>query len=353
MKPKKILLIRIDRLGDFILTIPFCNYLKKKFPQANIDIIINKTYAHLAYKLQLFNNIISFSPQSFLNKINLTCFHHLCITSYDIAFDLIPGTNIFSSTLLFLSRSKEKIGYAVGIRKFFLTKHINPSTLKYESILVLDLLKTITLQQLPVLDLKKEFHILQKIIDKNYQKMIFKKYVTPKDISILIHPGLGIKDIRRYWKPEYYAKLIEKIIKHQPNTKIFITGQKEDIPLIQNITSHTENTHLINFAGKTNLTELISLIDLADIIICPLTGVTHVAAALQKKLITLHGPTPLTRWTTSELHYGIISTHLPCSPCEHLPACIYKGTHKHLACMTSLTPEIVFQKLKPLLSKTL
>lgn len=352
MKQKRILLLRIDRLGDFILSIPVITRLKTIFPNAKIDLITNPLNVPIAEKINIFHSILPFKSQSLINHTNMHCILNLLTTQYDTAIDLIPGTNTISSILLFLSRAKEKAGYAVGLRKFLITTKVIPHKLKYETQLVLDILKKIHQNIIPI-DLKKEYSILKKVIDKEYQKRISQLNSFSSQKILLIHPGLGEKDQRRYWPPEYYAQLIKKIKKFQPNIHIIMTGQQEDTLIFKKISTLAKDIKIINFIGKTTLIELISLIDLAHLIICPLTGVTHIAAALQKKVITIHGPTPIKRWTSPELNYVIVSKNLPCSPCEHLPTCIYKGTRKNVACMTSLTPELVFQKLKPLLSKTL
>ena len=57
---KKILLVKLDHMGDFILAIPALVKLKAKYPYANIDIVVGSWNVPIAQKLQLFDNIYTF-----------------------------------------------------------------------------------------------------------------------------------------------------------------------------------------------------------------------------------------------------------------------------------------------------
>ena len=91
--------------------------------------------------------------------------------------------------------------------------------------------------------------------------------------------------------------------------------------------------------------ETVDLLSLIDLIVCNDSGLMHIAASLQKKIVAIYGP-------TSEQHtppllsadkFRIINKHLPCSPCFARQCPL-----KHHACMRSITVQEVFETAKNL-----
>ena len=55
---KKICIIRDDRLGDAILTLPIINKLKKTYKNSKIFMVISRISAELVKKFDFFHNVI-------------------------------------------------------------------------------------------------------------------------------------------------------------------------------------------------------------------------------------------------------------------------------------------------------
>lgn len=57
----KIIVVKLDHLGDFIVAIPALTRLREKFRGADIDIIVGEWNAHLADRLKYFRNIYTYN----------------------------------------------------------------------------------------------------------------------------------------------------------------------------------------------------------------------------------------------------------------------------------------------------
>src|ERR1035437_3980333 len=90
----KILVMKLDHMGDFILALPALMRLRTKFAGAEIDIIVGDWNLSLAKKAGIFNNIYTlnyFNSKSTVSPcINWGELNELLdkLTIYDIAIDL-------------------------------------------------------------------------------------------------------------------------------------------------------------------------------------------------------------------------------------------------------------------------
>ena len=114
----KTLIIRSDKLGDFYLSIPLINALKRKIGKENIDILISENiYPHFAKKEYLFKNIYLFPKKDLFKRVLLI--FKLRNNLYDkvIVLDGKDRTLIFS---LFLKSVKNIILFDIKKFNFFL-----------------------------------------------------------------------------------------------------------------------------------------------------------------------------------------------------------------------------------------
>ena len=326
----KILLMRIDRLGDLILTLPAISAIQKAYPHARIEMLVNQPYKEFIAAIPEITTIHTIDTYHWTASKVGKLLYELRKQEYDLAINLLPRTHHLSSLILFFVRAKEKAGYSVGLQKYYLTKKVPPVTkLKFERELVFDILRNIGIN---AVDTKIELPFGQEP-----QEMMKKK-----EKIIVIHPATA-SDWRRHWPLSSYQRLVELLTKTEKDISIIFTGtaeEKKDIEkVIFGITYGSKR--IKNIAGETTIKELCALVRNAAIIISPLTSITHIAVAMGKPAIALVGPTPIERWTTQDLPYYVIKKDFPCSPCEHKKGCIYGKENK---CMHAITPEEVYEK---------
>lgn len=123
----------------------------------------------------------------------------------------------------------------------------------------------------------------------------------------------------------------------QINKPIVLIGGKEDNALASAIAAAVPN-FIYNAAGKYDLKESASIIQMAQVVVSHDTGFLHVAAAFKKPIITIWGATsPALQFeayyptASATPHYNSIVPNLHCQPCSK------QGDNKcpqgHFACM--------------------
>jgi ADP-heptose:LPS heptosyltransferase/glycosyltransferase involved in cell wall biosynthesis len=111
----KILVTKLDHLGDFILSIPALAKLRAKYPDALIDIVVGSWNAQITRELNLFRNIHFFdffkrksSEKAVANDRELSTLLQ-SLDSYDMAIDLRRQPD--SRFLLVKTNADVKVGY--------------------------------------------------------------------------------------------------------------------------------------------------------------------------------------------------------------------------------------------------
>ena len=112
--------------------------------------------------------------------------------------------------------------------------------------------------------------------------------ITNDEPLIGFCPGAEFGPAKR-WPDYHYAALADKIVKQ--HAKIIIFGSAKDkIVGEQIIAKMNHGEQCINLAGQTELGQAINLIAACKAVVTNDSGLMHVAAALDKPLVALYGP---------------------------------------------------------------
>ncbi|CAD6509569.1 lipopolysaccharide heptosyltransferase II [Candidatus Profftia tarda] len=104
-------------------------------------------------------------------------------------------------------------------------------------------------------------------------------------------PGAEFGLVKR-WPHYHYASLSQKLI--DQGYRIVLFGSAKDHPIgteICNALTKNAREHCLNLVGQTNLEQVVALIAACDAIVTNDSGLMHVAAAVNKPLVALYGPT--------------------------------------------------------------
>ena len=163
------------------------------------------------------------------------------------------------------------------------------------------------------------------------------KWQTDGARWIAIQPGARWENKR--WPVEYFAGLVRLLAKHFPDARFAILGAAEDKPLGETV-ARAEPQRCLNLCGQTSLLEMIEWLRLCKLMVTNDTGPMHVAAALNKPLVALFGPTEPRRTGPYGHLESVLRLDLPCSPClkSH---CTYEKPDE---CLKAISPVMVFER---------
>ena len=102
-------------------------------------------------------------------------------------------------------------------------------------------------------------------------------------------------------------------------TKIILIGAKRDLPRVDELISLTGNSqNVINLVGKTNIPQLLALLEQVDLVISNDSGPLHLAVMMGTPTISFFGPESPVQYGPREEKHTIMYKSYYCSPCLHV-----------------------------------
>jgi heptosyltransferase-2 len=315
----KFLIIRFSSIGDIILTTPVIRCLRKQLPDAEIHFLTK----------QAFRSIVADNP--YINKIHTLgdsfdlMLHELLTEEYDYIIDLHHNLRTLrikrflkgAKSLSFNKLNIEKYIYTNLKLNFLPKKHIVDRNLE-------------TLRSFGVTDDGQglDYFIPQKdVVDnKDLPTSHLHGY-----IAVVIGAALATKKL-----PIHKLKELCTAIDHP----LILLGGKEDYEDGKAIAS-VDEVKIYNACGKFNLNESADLVKRSKLVITHDTGLMHIAAALQKPIISVWGNTVPAfgmypyYGKYSKQHFDVVEINkLWCRPCSKIG---YKKCPKgHFKCMENI-----------------
>jgi ADP-heptose:LPS heptosyltransferase len=328
-RPIKIIVLKLDQLGDLIVAIPALVRLSEKFKRAAIDIVVGQWNAALADELKIFRNIHVYqlptkewagTPNEEKSlKDNLL--KHL--DAYDIAIDLRRHRN----TRFILSKISAEL--KVGYRSF--TEFDKDLDICLDTELdEMDLVKRPTRGSMAVQ--------LLNLIEAIPGKSILLPSLGPltesrKEIAVFPKAGSAVKE----WPLQCYLSLAEKISEKKVADAInFYLGPSEDD--IATLLSDVPNSNIYIGLG---IRELVISLSKNFLTVTNDSFGSHLSSYLGiPSVVVFSGRDNVWEWHPPFGNSTIVYSDVSCSPC-HLGE-ISQCSH-NLICLNQISVDLVFE----------
>jgi len=157
---------------------------------------------------------------------------------------------------------------------------------------------------------------------------------------VLVHPGASASS--RAYPPEHYAAVIKELA-GRSGLPVLVTGGPDEEDLARRVAGSAG----ISAGGETRFGSLAALVGRAEAVVTNNTGTTHVASSLKRPVVTVFaGTNPPEQWGPWRTPHRLLTHPVPCAPC-------YKRFcpigHE---CLTSIPPEMVVRAALNLLRES-
>lgn len=328
---KKILIIRLRRIGDIIMTTPAVSALRENFPNAFISYVVEEPYRELVEDNPELNKVIVIEKNQ-SKKDLFKLIRKIRKEKYDVVLDFHGGPR--ASLITMFSKAKLKIGYRIKYRNFIYDIKLprKPESGHFHSVENhLNFMRAlgVDVETPPPIKLpsarKGETEKVKEFMEKNRLEGF-------KVIIIHISAGNEFRD----WGTDNWIRLINLLIKRS-GIKIVLIGANEDREAEKEILKKSKDSTLSQ-VGKLNLRKVKELISLSSLFVGPDSGPMHIAASTATPIVALFGPTLPANFAPWQAISSLLEKKLDCRPCKQR-RCI----HEDFRCLRNITPEEVYQ----------
>ena len=164
--------------------------------------------------------------------------------------------------------------------------------------------------------------------------------MTRGDRWLAMAPGAAFGPAKQ-WPADYFAEVGRWAASQ--GRRVVIVGGKGDAAVADAIAGQLPSGTL-NLAGKTNLTQLMAVLNEAERVVANDSGAMHLAAALGRDGVALFGSTDPVATGPIGGRWRLLVADAPCRPCFQR-TCLLAGKEEY-QCLKSLTPQAVIRELQ-------
>src|SRR5687767_12430410 len=327
--PSRILIIKPSALGDVVHTLPVLNLLRRRWPDAHVAWVVGGAFASLLEGHPQLDEVIRFERGRFARgwrdpgaAAGLFRFDRdLRRGAFDLVIDL---QGLFRSGWMTMrTRAPVRVGYsnARELAHLFYTHRVPVDSPDQHAVdRYLNLCEALGCGREPV---EFSFHVTEQ--DRRHVAEILGH---DRPFAVLL-PGTNWPTKR--WPVEHFAALVGPL-RERFGLDSIAAGGPGDAELARRIPGAFDLT------GKTNLRQLVALLERAAVVVANDSGPMHIAAALGRPLVTPYGPTSPVRTGPYGRMDTVIRLDIPCSPC-------FSRRCSHQSCLQWLTPEAVLREV--------
>ena len=173
--------------------------------------------------------------------------------------------------------------------------------------------------------------------DNNLMTALERLQLQPLSSPILaLCPGAEYGPAKR-WPVSHFSEVARKQL--DAGWQVWLFGSAKDRAVAAEIQAEL-NSQCVDLTGKTQLGEAIDLLSLATAVVSNDSGLMHVAAALNCKVIALYGSSDPQFTPPLSHRANILHLNLDCSPCFKRQCPL-----RHLRCLRDISPNQVLQAI--------
>lgn len=152
----------------------------------------------------------------------------------------------------------------------------------------------------------------------------------------------------KQWAPEKFGDVARRLVLEAGAT-IVLTGTAADRTIVDVVTRAVPARHVIDAAGDIDLLTLGALLERVDLLLTGDTGPMHLAVAVGTPVAAVFGPSDPARYAPRGERDRVIRVDLPCSPCNRIRLPPARCTGHTPDCLAGVDAERVFAAVMSIL----
>lgn len=350
-RPSRVLVFRMERVGDLLMARPGLRILRRQFPNAQIDLVVGSWNAPLA---RLFREIdalhmldlpwIARGSQASSARQMLAAVRRWRHLRYDLGVNL--EGDIRSHLLLRASGARRRAGFAHAGGGPLLTLPVPHDPARHVAWNILTLVAAVAGCDVSEADL------VVPPLELPAEAVAFAANALdplgPARRILVVHPSGGRRI--KQWPPERLARAAADLAR-QTEARLVVTGSPADRAIVEVFRSALPpGTSVLDLTGRLDLVQLAAVLQRADLFLGCDSGPMHLAAAVGTPVLAVFGPSSPVRWGPMAPLTAAVRADLPCSPCNRVRRPPQRCRDRVPECLEAVTVEDVVRTGVRLLS---
>jgi heptosyltransferase-2 len=280
---KKILIVRLDRIGDVLLSTPVIRAVREAFPASHIAVMVQDYAKEIVAGNPYLDEVIVYNKSGRHKGFsgNFRFLWRLRRKKFDMALLLHPTKR--THLLAALAGIPNRVGYNRKLGFLLTTRieHTKQYGLKHEVDYALDLLRHIGIDP-------KWRTLYMPVNSRSEERIseIFKSSgIGKNDLCIAINPGASC--VSKRWPAAKFAKVARSLIEKY-GAKVVIVAGGADKKLGDEVAALIDGD-CVNLSGKTSVADLASVLRRVKLFVSNDSGPVHIASAVGTPVVAIFG----------------------------------------------------------------
>lgn len=339
----RILIVRLDRIGDVVLSTPAIHAVRAAYPKSHIAVMVRPYAQAVVEGNPYIDEVIVYDKTGRDAGLigSLRFIAKLRAGRFDLAIALHPTAR--THLILFAAGIPSRVGFDFK-RGYLLTnkmRHTKHEGLMHEIDYTLGLLRSIGIDSQD----RALYMPTTSGAERTVADLFTVHGITAGDLVVAVNPGASCPSKR--WSAERFAGVASELSARY-GAKIVIVAGQDDAGFGDTVAGLV-STGCLNLSGKTSVSELASVLKRAQLFISNDSGPVHIACALKTPVVAIFGRKDAglspRRWGPTGRDDIVIHKDIGCG------ICLAHECRKGFACLDAITVAEVVEAAGRLLAK--
>jgi ADP-heptose:LPS heptosyltransferase len=313
--PRRILCLRLERIGDLLMTLPALAELRRLAPAATIDLVVGSWNAPLASAIRDVDTVETMDAAWLVRGSGGAAIPALLRQAaawrrrhYDLAINFEP--DIRTNLLVAASGARRRIGFSTGGGAPLLDLAIEHDPRIHTTDNAVGLVRAAF--DAPAAASRRATIAVPAESQRRADALLAP---VQRSLTIGVHVSGG-RPIKQ-WPEDRFAEIASRLA-HERDAAIVLTGSADDRAMIDAVKAKLPSNRVINVSAGEDLLTVAGVLARLNLLVTGDTGPMHLAHAVGTPVVAIFGPSDPVRYAIRDTRSQVVRVDLPCSPCNRI-----------------------------------
>jgi ADP-heptose:LPS heptosyltransferase len=337
--PSRILLLRLERIGDLLMAAPAIDEVRRLAPEAAIDLVVGSWNTDIARTLPGVTRVETLDAEWLARDGGGLGLGRLLGASrdwrtrrYDLAINFEP--DVRSNLLLALAGARWTAGYLSGGGGALLDQALEYDIAAHTTDNARRLVMAVFGRSADAIPGAAGLRL-----PETARQEAARLLAGARGPLVGVHASGG-RAVKQ-WPVERFGEVARRLVEERDAT-IVLTGSAADRPLVDAVKRGLPPGRTVDLAGTLDLATLGAVLGALDLFVTGDTGPMHLAHAAGTPIVAVFGPSAPARYAPRGPLDLVVRVDLPCSPCNRIRLPPARCTGHTPDCLALIDADSVF-----------